>query len=188
MLQLWVSINLLTSTIFHYEIMTFKPNVRKKSTFLPTHIALKCDWKHCSHTLKKIHLWARTKNESLQSQWNLFKKLWAFQRDPELAWKHAQASGWHKQTLSKKLWKHLGKKIHESTFGLRCIAACQLTGTSRGTNSSQETCQKPPEIPDTKECLSPYKSFWKIEPRGTSQLEWAEEWQFLLQGHTLVDT
>lgn len=53
------------------------------------------------------------------------------------------------------LWKYLGKKKnHESTFGLRYVTSRQLTGTSRGTNSSQETSQKPPEIPDTKECVS----------------------------------
>lgn len=92
---------------------------------------------------KKFHLWPRTESQSLQSQWNLFKKFWGFPRGLALAWKHAQASTSHQQTLWKILWKCLGENEHESnaqnTFWFPCVTSRQLMGTNLLPRNQPET-------------------------------------------------
>lgn len=86
-----------------------------------------------------------------------FKEVMSISKGAQLAWKHAQASGGHKRPaniMKNTLEIFMGKKVMNPHFQSTCVTSHQLASTLRGTNSSQETSQKPPETPDTRECFS----------------------------------
>lgn len=65
--------------------------------------------------------------------------------------RRAQATSQHYEEYFANIY---GKKLMNPHFQNTCVTSHQLASTLRGTNSSQETSQKPPEIPDTRECFS----------------------------------
>lgn len=107
----------------------------------------------------------------------------------ELAWKHAQTSGWHRlpANIMKNTLEIFREKNRESTLGLWCVTSHQQAYWEARAVVKKSARNLQRYQPSKNVSLSPYISFWRIEPRGTSWLEWAEERQFLLQGHALVD-